>query len=325
MADGTMSAAGAKPSRRWVPDSGSSGSRPYDRRGGFRWPGRRPRSEAVALTAEQLNRPVAMPGRDRAGPRSPRPLPTSKAEQRGEDIAGVPPHDCAIENKRRAVPAQACAEHDPFVGVGQRGERGAHDTAGLAGVDRADRRWRAPVGEHAGHVESRRWDVQARQQDQRLDGCRVDSGLLGGLADRGGGPASPSSRAPPGNATSPAWSRSLGARCCSRTSGPSARSVAIRIRTAACRSAAVSGTGSLRLSSSGRAAATASIRPTSGAGTTDARRSVGASQRARSSVSDRSTFRSLTRFSATHSHRAPASPDPPSSPKGSRQAGGLNG
>jgi hypothetical protein len=29
--------------------------------------------------------------------------------------------------------------------------------------------------------------VQARQQDQRLDGCRVHSGLLGGLADRGCG------------------------------------------------------------------------------------------------------------------------------------------
>jgi hypothetical protein len=29
--------------------------------------------------------------------------------------------------------------------------------------------------------------VQARQQDQRLDGCRVQSGLLGGVADRGCG------------------------------------------------------------------------------------------------------------------------------------------
>ena len=52
-----------------------------------------------------------------------------------------------------------------------------------------DRRWCAPVGEHAGHVESRRRDVHARQQDQRLDGRRVDSGLLGGLADRGCGRA----------------------------------------------------------------------------------------------------------------------------------------
>ncbi len=130
-----------------------------------------------------------------------------------------------------------------------------------------------------------------------------------------GGPASPSSRAPPGKATSPAWSRSLGARCASRTSGPSAPSVAIRIRTAACRSAAASGTGSLRLSSSGRAAATASTRPTSDAGTTAGRRSVGASQRARSSISDRSTLRSLTRFLVRTQPLAPAAPDPPSSPK----------
>lgn len=118
---------------------------------------------------------------------NPGPFPTSKTEQRGEDLAGVPPHDCAIENKRRAVPAEARAEHDAAVGVGQRGERHTHDTAGLAGIDRADRRWRAPVGEHAGYIESRRWDVQARQQDQRLDGCRVHSGLLGSLADRGRG------------------------------------------------------------------------------------------------------------------------------------------
>ncbi len=117
--------------------------------------------------------------------RNPRPFPSSKAQQRGEDLAGVSPHDCTIENKRWAVPAEACVEHDAVVGVGQRAERDAHDTAGLAWVDYADRRWRAPVGEHAGHVESRRWDVQTRQQDQRLDGCRVYSGLLGGLADRG--------------------------------------------------------------------------------------------------------------------------------------------
>ena len=100
---------------------------------------------------------------------------------------------------------------------------------------------------------------------------------------------SPFSRAPPGNAISLAWSRRLGARCCSRTSGPSSRSVAIRISTAACRSAAVSGTGSFRLSSSGRAAATARTRPTSDSGTTAERRSVGASHQARSSVRERST------------------------------------
>ena len=96
----------------------------------------------------ELNRPVAMPDLDRRGDGNPRPFPTSKAEQRGEDLAGVPPHDCAIENKRWAVPAEARAEHDAVVGVGQRGERHAHDTAGLTGVDRADRRWRTPVGEH---------------------------------------------------------------------------------------------------------------------------------------------------------------------------------
>src|SRR3984885_2170236 len=119
--------------------------------------------------------------------RNPPALPTPKAEQRCEDLAGVPPHDYAIENERPAAPAGACSEHDAILRVGQRGERDSHDTAGLGGVDRADRRRRAPVSEYAGHIEARWWDVHARQQDQRLDACRVDSGLLSGLADRGCG------------------------------------------------------------------------------------------------------------------------------------------
>ena len=97
------------------------------------------------------------------------------------------PHTTAPSRTNAGRAAEACAEHDAVVGVGQRGEREAHHTVGLARVDRADQRWHAPVGEHAGHVKSRRWDVQARQQDQRLDRCRVHSGLLGRLAERGRG------------------------------------------------------------------------------------------------------------------------------------------
>ena len=221
-----------------------------------------------SLAAEELIAPAAVPGRDRAVRSNPRPFPPSKSKQRGEDLAGVSAPDCAIENKRRAVPAEAGSEDDAVVGVGEHGEWDPHDTVGLARVDRADWRRRTPVGERAGHVKSRRWDVQARQHEQRLDAGSVHPGLFRRLAFAGaGGPVSPVSRAPHGNATSPAWSRTLSARWCSSTSGPASRSVAVRIRTAACRSAALSGTGSLQLSSSARAAGTAWTRRASVAGT----------------------------------------------------------
>jgi len=127
-------------------DDGSSDSRPCDRR--FRWLDRPRRPDAVALTRSKLNRPVATPGRDRAGWRQSTAAPNLQSGAARRGSRRCTPHDCAIENKRWAVPAEARAEHDAVLGVGQRGERDAHDTAGLAGVDRADRRWRTPVGEH---------------------------------------------------------------------------------------------------------------------------------------------------------------------------------
>ena len=85
MAGGTMSAAEAKPSRRSVPHSGELRlPRVIDAEdSGGRTDHAVPR--LWALTKEQLNRPVAMPGRDRPGWRQPTAVPNlqSGAARRG--------------------------------------------------------------------------------------------------------------------------------------------------------------------------------------------------------------------------------------------------
>ena len=278
------------------------------RRGGAgRWVARNNRGTMVsppALATEQLIAPAAVPGRDRPGWRQPTAVPNLQgaAARRGS-------RRCTPTRPRHREQTRGRASRSVVLSM-MRLPGSANTVNGtrmtrlvspglIALTGDGVRQWASTP------VTSNRDGGMCRRGSRISGWTTAGSTPVSSAASRiavAGGPVSPCSRAPPGNATSPAWSRRLGARCCSRTSGPPSRSVAIRIRTAACRSAAVSGTGSLRLSSSGRAAATAWTRPVSGAGTTAGRRSVGASQRARSSISEPSTFGSLTGFWSQRSH-----------------------
>jgi hypothetical protein len=124
-----------------------------------------------------------------------------------------------------------------------------------------------------------------------------------------GGPVSQFSRAP-GNATSPAWSRRLGARCCRRTSGP-----AVTVRRDQDQDCCLPLGGRVSYgivaAQLGRASRGKRVdKAGNGAGTTTDRSFVTASHRARSSISERSTFRSLTGFLAATQSSAPPAPDP---------------
>ena len=100
-------------------------TRPCRRAGRSRWHGPSSRRSSTRTSIRPPIPPPISSSRpppclveiDRAGGNA-RPFPTCKAEQRGEDLAGVSPHDRTIENKCGAVPAEAGAEHDALVGVG---------------------------------------------------------------------------------------------------------------------------------------------------------------------------------------------------------------
>ena len=193
---------------------------------------------------------AAQPARRHAWPRSTGleatrgPFPTSKAEQRGRGLSPVYPHTTA-PSRANAGPCQ------PKRVLSMMRFSGSANAVNGTRMTR----WVSPgsialtgdgVRQSASTPVTSNRDGGMCRRGSRISGSTTAASTpVSSAASRiavAGGPASPSC-APPGNATSPAWSRSLGARCCSRTSGPSARSVAIRIRTAACRSAAVSGAG----------------------------------------------------------------------------------
>ena len=104
-----------------------------------------------------------------------------------DNMPAVNPHTSSPETmKRGSDVAGRVLDPQPVGGIGQRGERDAHDGGGLAEVDGVDAARTGPVGQHRGDREARRRQVELRQDGERDDAGRVEAGLLLGLAQRGG-------------------------------------------------------------------------------------------------------------------------------------------